>query len=89
MLMKKEDEVVAVAFGAMNQGYMGIFAVVVDEKLRGRGYGQAIMEQLILEAEEYGIHTAYLQVMFENTVAVNLYEKLGFKEAYQYWYLKK
>jgi N-acetylglutamate synthase len=32
---------------------------------------------------------AYLQVMLDNPVALNLYDSLGFKEIYKYWYRVK
>ena len=33
-----------------------------------------------------GAHTSYLQVMLNNPAALSLYAKVGYQEAYQYWY---
>jgi hypothetical protein len=36
-----------------------------------------------------GALRAYLQVVSGNVPAENLYTKIGFSEAYRYWYRKK
>jgi len=41
------------------------------------------------KAEETGIKKAYLAVVNDNTIAKKIYDKLGFKEIYKYWYRKK
>jgi len=59
------------------------------EKCIGCGYGKEIVETLLAKAMEKGIKKAHLSVVNDNTVAKALYEKLGFKEIYKYWYRKK
>jgi ribosomal protein S18 acetylase RimI-like enzyme len=47
------------------------------------------MYGLLSWAKQQGAQKTYLQVMLNNAPALRLYEKLGFKEAYQYWYRLK
>jgi ribosomal protein S18 acetylase RimI-like enzyme len=44
------------------------------------------MQGLLHRAQEHGAAHAYLQVVQSNAPARRLYEKLGFSEAYPYWY---
>jgi N-acetylglutamate synthase len=79
-------DLVGFGYGAIDRGQVGIFDIVVREDLRGRGYGEDLVRAILGGARERGANRAYLQVMAGNSVAERLYEKLGFKEAYRYWY---
>lgn len=82
------DQAVGFGFGVIDQGYVGIFDIIVDESFRGKGYGKAVMNKLLIEAKKLGANKAYLQVVVGNFVAENLYQNLGFEEMYRYWYRK-
>ena len=81
----------AVACGlcTVERGYAGLFNIVVDERHRGKGYGMQICASLLAAAKRAGARKAYLQVMQDNGVAINLYNKLGFNTQYSYWYRVK
>lgn len=76
----------AVGFGVRQEGYIGIFDVIINKRFRGKGFGRVIVESLMRWGQSVGAGTAYLQVMDDNLPALNLYEKLGFKSGYKYWY---
>ncbi|MDO5559806.1 MAG: GNAT family N-acetyltransferase [Oscillospiraceae bacterium] len=80
------EKTIACASAVVERGYMLLFNVIVDEQCRGRKYGQMLCEALLSKAIEEGAHTAYLQVVEENQIAMNLYKKLGYKKIYSYWY---
>jgi ribosomal protein S18 acetylase RimI-like enzyme len=86
---KIDDKIVGCGYGAIERGYIGIFDVIVDEHYRGKGFGQDIMDGILSTATDEKIENAYLSVVVGNTPAENLYQKLGFKEIYRYWYRKK
>ena len=64
----------------------GLFDIVVIETARGRGLGRQLTAALLQWGRSQGASEAYLQVNDENTVALSLYARLGFKEAYRYHY---
>jgi N-acetylglutamate synthase len=64
----------------------GLFDLVVAPERRGRGHGRALVDGLLRWAATGGARRAYLQVLATNVVAVRLYERAGFREAYRYWY---
>ena len=84
-----EGKVAACASAAIEQGYALIQNVIVNEKLRGLGLGEKLCRALIAKAKEHGAEHAYLQVVQTNEIAASLYEKLGFKKVYTYWYMKQ
>ena len=85
----ENNKIVACGYGALENGHVGCFDIVVEEKSRGRGLGKALMKAILNESKRRGIHTSYLQVMDNNERARNLYQGLGFKGLYKYWYRKK
>jgi ribosomal protein S18 acetylase RimI-like enzyme len=84
--LKLANESVACGFGVIENGFVGLFDIIVKEDCRGKGYGKTIMSALLNEAKRLGAQKAYLQVLIGNSAAENLYEGLGFKELYRYWY---
>lgn len=84
-----EGKPAACSSAAIENGYMLLQNVIVSSELRGHGLGKKVCSAILKKAYEDGAHHSYLQVVQTNTVAVNLYKKLGFKKLYSYWYMKK
>ncbi|MCL1862655.1 MAG: GNAT family N-acetyltransferase [Defluviitaleaceae bacterium] len=82
---------VPVAFGVavIERGFVGFLDIVVNKMQRGKGYGLEICQSLLSSSKDLGAHTAYLQVVQNNNIAVNLYNKIGYKTIYSYWYRVK
>ena len=80
---------VGFGYGVVDNGYVGIFDIYVNESFRGNNYSKAVMNKILVTAKQLGAKSAYLQVVVGNTVAENLYTRLGFKEVYRYWYREK
>jgi ribosomal-protein-alanine N-acetyltransferase len=69
-------------------GYCGLW-VIIDEghitniailpEYRGNGLGEQLLREVMRSAKEYGAETLTLEVRVTNTVAQNLYRKLGFQ----------
>jgi len=57
-----------------------IYDIVVDEPLRGRGYGRALMEHVEELAAADGIDRVELNVFGDNLRARTLYRSLGYTE---------
>ena len=83
------NEIVACGLCVIENEYAGLYGIAVSEQHRRKGYGQDICESLISRAARYGAKKAYLQVVDENTNAIEMYKKLGFTSRYQYWYRVK
>lgn len=54
--------------------------VAVIETMRGRGVGEALMREAMRLSKEAGMDVMSLEVRVTNTVAQNLYRKLGFQD---------
>ena len=52
--------------------------VAVDKRCRGKGYGEMVLKARIQLAEDSGMSFMTREVRRSNTVAQNLYHKLGF-----------
>jgi ribosomal protein S18 acetylase RimI-like enzyme len=81
-----DGEAAAMGLGVLERGYVGLYDIVTDTRLRRRGYGRLLVLNILRWAQSSGAHSAYLQVMLSNTPALRLYHELGFREVYQYWY---
>lgn len=58
--------------------HQSLFAIIVDEKVRGKGVGTRLMEELITLARElFKLELLHLEV-YEGNPAIHLYQRLGF-----------
>jgi ribosomal protein S18 acetylase RimI-like enzyme len=83
------DTIVGVALGVLDAGWLGVFDVFVQPNYRGHGYGRTVVEALLAWGVSHGAERAYLQVQKDNSIALQLYQSLGFSEQYRYWYRVK
>jgi ribosomal protein S18 acetylase RimI-like enzyme len=65
---------------------LGLFDIATHPAHRGRGLAKALCRELMSWGYGLGARTAFLQVVGSNTSAIGLYERLGFRYAYHYWY---
>jgi ribosomal protein S18 acetylase RimI-like enzyme len=79
-------QVAACGLGVLHGGWLGLFDIVTHPQQRSQGYAQRLIRQLLAWGQTRGAQGAYLQVMLNNPPALALYQRLGFKEAYRYWY---
>ncbi len=85
-LLKIDDQNAAVGLGVVERGWMGLFSIDTGAAFRKRGAATAIIRALMKWGQTFGAVQTYLQVVPQNTAAMNLYAKLGFKKLYQYHY---
>lgn len=89
LLKNDNDQVISCGMGVLaNQG-LGLFGVATCEKNRKQGHGRRLIEGLINWGVAEGAKYTYLQVESANQGACQLYQKMGFRELYSYWYRVK
>jgi ribosomal protein S18 acetylase RimI-like enzyme len=82
-----DGQAVALGLAVAERGYVGLFDIIVDSNVRNQGLGRRLCTRLLQWARaEHDAGQAYLAVMVDNAPAVHLYQSLGFREAYRYWY---
>lgn len=60
--------------------HQSLFAIIVDEKYRGKGIGTKLLQELIaLGKERFKLELIHLEV-YEGNPAIRLYERLGFQQ---------
>ncbi len=87
--ISRDRKTIGVGLGVVEGPYIGLFDIVIDPAFRNTGLGYLIVENLMRWGRKNGASTAYLQVLTDNMPAIRLYEKMGFKEIYRYWYRMK
>ena len=88
-LLIKNGVPVACGLTVVERGYAALLNIAVCNEQRGRGVAPSFCKTLLSAAKRLGAHTSYLQVVQSNRAAVDLYEKLGFRTIYSYWYRTK
>lgn len=78
--------IIACGIGVVADHMVGLFDIVVDPRHRQKGLGTRLVHRILKWARCQRATLAYLQVMRDNIAAVSMYNKIGFSEAYQYWY---
>lgn len=80
IVAKSENDIVG--FGGLWKSVddIHITNIVTKKTLRNKGIGNAILNELINQAKNFGYNIITLEVNENNTPAISLYKKFGFKE---------
>jgi len=81
-----DGQIAGIGLGIVEEDMLGLFSVRTLPDYQHRGVGWSINCALAMWGEENGANTAFLQVEAENKPALTLYDKMGFKTKYTYWY---
>lgn len=76
MLMEKKQEIFNLQ--KKSPGEVNIVWVEIDQKYRGKGYSQSVLEEIIKFAKSSGYKKMTLEVPGISPNARHIYEKLGF-----------
>jgi len=79
-------EPAAVGRGVLEDGWFGVFGMATGPDYRRRGLATATLGALASWALDQRAEHMYLQVMLDNTAALNCYAGMGFARLYGYHY---
>lgn len=85
-ILKHNHRFCSCGLGVLERKYLGLFFIVTAPQQRRRGYAEQLILKLLDWGKSNGATQAYLQVETNNQGAIDLYNKLGFTEVYQYFY---
>lgn len=80
---------VGVTYGAVEDGWLGLYCVVTDPAARRQGVARATLHAMLTWSFEHGARDAYLQVEVDNGAALRLYEGFGFRNFTGYRYFRE
>jgi GNAT superfamily N-acetyltransferase len=81
-------QVLAIARGSVDEGWVGVTAVEVDQAHRRQGLGAAVLRVVLEWGRAQGALSTYLQVADDNTAALALYRKYGYTRHHGYRYVQ-
>jgi ribosomal protein S18 acetylase RimI-like enzyme len=76
----------AVGLAVVAADLLGLFEIIVAPGHRRQGLGRSFTRSLVAWGTSKGATRAYLQVLEDNYPAISMYEQLGFRHEYSYWY---
>ncbi len=85
-IQRVQGQPVCCGLGVIVGDYLGLFDIATHPDFQGQGLATELCRGLIAWGGRQGAQTAFLQVTASNLKAINVYQKLGFKSRYHYWY---
>jgi len=74
------DDIVAYSVMSTGAAEAHILNICVDDQWRGKGVGQQLLLYMLTLARQKQVETVFLEVRPSNTVAMRLYDALGFNQ---------
>ena len=84
-----DSKIIGFGYGAIENNIIGIFDIYINEQYRSKGYARTLINKILYWAKSKSISYSYLQVMENNVIANKLYQSIGYKAYYKYWYRVK
>lgn len=84
--LKHRYQFCSCGLGVLENNYLGLFLIITDKKQRRKEHANQLISAMLNWGQSKGATQAYVQVETKNLKAINLYNKLGFREVYQYFY---
>lgn len=80
------DAVAAVGLAVLDDRFVSLYDIVTSPEHRNQGLGEQLLLHLLHWGRAQGAQQGCLAVVASNASAVRLYEKVGFRMVYPYWY---
>ncbi len=74
------DQVIGYLSAWFVEETVDVINFVIDKTFQHNGYGQALFNQMIKEAKQYGCQEVLLEVKEQNTQAISFYQKQHFEQ---------
>ncbi|MFX1560706.1 MAG: GNAT family N-acetyltransferase [Promethearchaeota archaeon] len=78
--------VAGVGLGVVEEDWLGLFSIRTLSEFQRRGVAWSVNCALAMWGEDLGAKQVFLQVERDNEPALKLYDSMGFKTMYTYWY---
>lgn len=79
-LLLKDEELIGFFECLILPPEIELYDIVIDQKYQGFGYSKILMNYLLKLATQNNVETILLEVNSDNSRAINLYLKYGFKQ---------
>ncbi|MBP8310071.1 MAG: GNAT family N-acetyltransferase [Burkholderiaceae bacterium] len=86
LVTRMDGHPVSCGLGVKSGDSLGLFQVATRPENRGGGLASALCREVLRWGTLRGARTAFLQVEADNHAAVHIYETLGYRRRYHYWY---
>jgi ribosomal protein S18 acetylase RimI-like enzyme len=84
--IQRQGVIIGTGLGILDRDYVGVYAIHVRDDFRKMGMARSICTCILKEGMKKGAKKAYLQVVDGNQPAISLYQSLGFRTFYTYWF---
>jgi [ribosomal protein S18]-alanine N-acetyltransferase len=80
IVLERDDSIVGYAILSVAAGEAHILNLCVDPDYRRLGYGDRLLDEILLRAKAASVREVFLEVRPSNATALSLYRKKGFRQ---------
>ena len=80
VVLEREEIAAGYAILSIAAGEAHILNLCIDQAHRARGYGEALLDEMLSRSRDAGVDEVFLEVRPSNATALALYQKKGFHQ---------